>query len=655
MRILPQKYDELTLEKYDKQLMALLKSIYREDAAIYMLCCNPTKTADGVVHILIDQKGVILFNIKTGVKDLTGVIQAIFARIAVAKDEDEILYDRFSHQRNLLRNGKVVFPFRVITFFSEAEKPDLSMLSGMESIVSFVEESCLFKGFWKDIQRNKTLLDEMCFGKNSADLVTEDLIPDIINRVAPEYTIPQIKAAVDDSKVSKKRLQYVYDSSLNISERAAVAYMLDESQINYINKIKKGDQLIVACAGSGKSVILISKCFKVAGLNPDKHFLITGYNRNLVSYFKWLIDSAGFSTNNVECLTFDKLCVKLLQDNGIKVPATFNGDYTKVRDALIQNMAAGRIKTRYYGVFIDEVQMFEADWYKACYQLIENKDLDEHFFVICGDKSQSVKKSIKSGKAPWQGHGDEYPNFRGKSFPIEINYRNSIQINDYIRRFTDYALKYAEQLKIPVNQDADIFLRGKSIREGLDLQYIEVNQQYLNSEAEALTVLNQIIDIHDNYHIPYDSIAVICYNRQYNYVKNRAEKHYTPIDHLKGYLKTANIPYSLLNSTGNEYSVSYSNIDGVPIVTMESSLGLDFRAVIICGLLPLGLHDHTKNIEQLKANYNKEETINAYNKNINILYMSCARAKDILRIVSAETEKESIYVKLLKESFAEEV
>ena len=56
--------------------------------------------------------------------------------------------------------------------------------------------------------------------------------------------------------------------------------MLDDGQINYINKIKKGDQLIIACAGSGKSVILISKCFKVAGLNPDKRFLITGYNRN---------------------------------------------------------------------------------------------------------------------------------------------------------------------------------------------------------------------------------------------------------------------------------------------------------------------------------------------------------------------------------------
>ena len=651
MRIFPQKYDELNIEKYDKQLMALLKSAYREDNSIYMLCCNPTKTMDGVVHVLIEPKGVILFKVKGAVSGYDTLIPELFSRMAALKDEKDILVDRFSHQRNLVKNGKIVFPFSIITFFPEVEKPDFSLAPGMEMVLDFVEETCLFRDFWKRMQKNKQLLDDICFGENAKKVIDDDLIPDIINRVAPEYTIPQVKAAIDEKIVSKKKNQYVSDSRLDMSERAAVAYMLDETQIDYINKIKKGDQLIVACAGSGKSVILISKCFKVAGLNPDKRFLITGYNRNLVSYFKWLIDSAGFSTNNVECLTYDKLCVKLLQENGIKVPSTFGGDYTKVREALIQNMNVGRIKTRYYGVFIDEVQMFEPEWYKSCYQLVENKDSDEHFFVICGDKSQSVKKSIKSGKAPWQGHGDDYPSFRGKSFPIEINYRNSIQINDYIRRFTDYALRFAEQLKIPVNQDADIFLRGKSIRDGLDLSYMEVNQEYKDSDAEALTVLNQIVDIHDNYHIPYDSIAVICYNRGYSWVKQRAERHYTPIEHLKNYLKVANIPYSLLNSTGNEYSVSYADIAGVPIVTMESSLGLDFKAVIICGLLPLGLHDHTKDLNELKKNYEKESTINAYNKNINILYMSCARAKDILRIVSAETSEQSIYVKLLKEAF----
>ena len=653
MRILPQKYDELSIDKYDKQFIALMKSTYKENE-MFLLCCNPTKNNGGICHVLITERGVALFHIMSGCSELPTLMQTILNGIPAKKEESEILSARFQHQRNLQRNGRTLFPQKIVYLFPDIDKPNLDMFLGVDGFKDFVEHTCLFKEFWKDAQRDKSYLDRYLWGDEGRTCITEDLIPDIINRVAPEYTIPQAKAAIESPKVTRKTTAFL-DGETSAVDRAAVAYMLDEGQINYINKIKKGDQLIIACAGSGKSVILISKCFKVAGLNPDKRFLITGYNRNLVSYFKWLIESAGFSTNNVECLTFDKLCVKLLQDNGIRVPLASGGDYSRIRECLIQNMKAGHIKNRYYGVFIDEVQMFEPEWYKVCYDLVENKNSDEHFFVICGDKSQSVKTSIKSGKAPWQGHGDLYPNFRGKSFPIEINYRNSIQINEYIRRFTDRALAYAERLGIPVNQDADIFLRGKSIREGLDLQYLEVSQKFLDSDAEAIMVLNQIIDIHDNYHIPYDSIAVICYNRQYSYVKGRAERHYTPIDHLKNYLGQANIPYSLLNSTASEYGVSYSNISGVPIVTMESSLGLDFRAVIICGLLPLGLHDHTKELEQLKSNCSNEDIIDAFNKNITILYMACARAKDILRIVSADSEEKSFYVRLLKEAFFQEV
>lgn len=649
MKILPQKYDELSISKYDKQFIALLKSIYKENA-MFLLCCNPTKDNGGVGHVLITDKGVALFHIVAECKEL---IKTIFEVFIAQKKESEILEERFLHQRMLVRDGKVIFLQKIVYLFPDAEKPDLSMFSGIDGFTDFVDNDCLFTDFWKKAQRDKTYFDLFLWKCEGDSCISEEMVPNIINRVAPEYTIPQVKATIENSKQTKIH-GVVIDADTTSVDRAAVAYMLDEGQINYINKIKKGDQLIIACAGSGKSVILISKCFKVAGLNPDKRFLITGYNRNLVSYFKWLIELAGFSTNNVECLTFDKLCAKLLKDNKIYTSPTSGDDCSRIRECLIQNMKDGRIKNRYYGVFIDEVQMFEPEWYKVCYNLIENKNSEDHFFVICGDKSQSVKTSIKSGKAPWQGHGDAYPNFRGKSFPIEINYRNSIQINDFIHRFTDRALLYAERLGIPVNQDADIFLRGKSIREGLDLKYVEVSKNYLDSDGEAITVLKQIIDIHDNYRIPYDSIAVICYNKQYKYVKGRAEKQYTPIEHLKRYLNQANIPYSPLYSTASEYGVSYSNISGVPIVTMESSLGLDFKAVVICGLLPLGLYDETKKEEYLKNNNTNEKVIDAFNKNINILYMSCARAKDILRIVSIDSEETSFYVKLLKEAFYQE-
>lgn len=656
MRIFPEKYEELDIDKYDKQLLATVKKIFRDDEiATFMLCCNPTKTKDGVVNILITATGVLCVKIIKDIKQ-DELLPCLFERQLQQKKELQLIYERMKLQKVLMEGNALKYSVNIITLFPTCEKPHLVDNVAMKEFNQFVEMECYFSDFFTQAMRDQRLIDRMMAYMKKCK-ITEEILPDIVNRLTPEYTIPQRKAALPQVKsISSKT--HLLDHDVSDADRVALAYLLDDSQINYINKIKKGDQLIMACAGSGKSVILLSKCFKVASLNPDKKFLVTGYNRNLVSYFKWLIDSAGFSSENVECLTFHKLAVTLLKRNNLQVPPVSQNDYTAVVDKLKNSILQRKIKDKYFGIFIDEVQMFESEWYKICYQLLENKDSEEHFFVICGDKSQSVKKSIKSGKAPWQGHGDEYPNFRGKSFPIEINYRNSIQINNYIRNFTDYALRYSEIFNIQMSQDSDIFLRGKAIREGLDLRLVQV--KYQSSEAEAIEVLNQVIDIHDNYKIPYDSIAVIYFNKHYQWMKNKDKKwedrHYEPIDRLREMFKTANIPDCMLVNTQDEYSTSYANISGVPIVSMESSLGLDFKAVVLCGLRPLGLHDGTKDIAMLKSNKKtpNPDMEDAFCKNINIIYMSCARAKDILRVVLTENEEESFYAKLLIKSFEED-
>ena len=107
------------------------------------------------------------------------------------------------------------------------------------------------------------------------------------------------------------------DSELLVVDEKDVvvkAFRLDKEQINIVNRISKDDpnQLILACAGSGKSVLLISKCFKAAQMNPTKKFLITCRNENLHSLYIWFIDRAGLREKNVECMTFHTLCKKLL-------------------------------------------------------------------------------------------------------------------------------------------------------------------------------------------------------------------------------------------------------------------------------------------------------------------------------------------------------
>ena len=199
-------------------------------------------------------------------------------------------------------------------------------------------------------------------------VIQDNNVNSIIQRIAPEYVTVRVSTVLDEktSMGADNDLLVVTEDDL-----AVKAFRLDKDQINIINKINKGDQLILACAGSGKSVLLISKCFKAAEMNPDKQFLITCYNENLRSLYSWFIDRAGLRAKNVTCLTFHKLCKHLLAQNSF---TTFSGDFDGWITSAIQKLNERKIKERYYGIFIDEVQEFDTEWYKFCFNLLENKE-----------------------------------------------------------------------------------------------------------------------------------------------------------------------------------------------------------------------------------------------------------------------------------------
>ena len=70
----------------------------------------------------------------------------------------------------------------------------------------------------------------------------------------------------------------------------------------------------------------------------------------------------------------------------------------------------------------------------------------------------------------------------------------------------------------------------------------------------------------------------------------------------------------------------------------------------------IGAYDGTKDMARLMDNKKipNQDLADAFCKNINIVYMSCARAKDVLRVVLTENENESFYAKLLIKAYEEE-
>ena len=637
MEILPSEYQNIELSRYEK--MFVRHAISNDGYGFLLLKVNPTMIENESMNVLISSRGVVFFKFFEDFSDasLFGATMQPYTQF-VYPTAKKIISEKLLGNKSLSENAKALkFPINIVHVFPNLKRADISKMS-VRAILDFVQKQCLFSEDFSELRQGfgaiiDRVLDNPIVPVSDTPMLISDLnVNSVMQRIAPEYVTVRV-ACVDTADSTPG----VDSELLVVDEKDVVvrAFRLDKEQINIINRISKDDpnQLILACAGSGKSVLLISKCFKAAQMNPNKKFLITCRNENLHSLYTWFIDRAGLREKNVECMTFHTLCKKLLEKNGFTAKyRDFDGWVSSVIDKLNR----GQIQDRYYGIFIDEVQAFESEWYKFCYNLLENKNTKNHIFVICGDKTQRLEKLKKRGQAPWQV-GDGYPNYRGgnKNIRIEKNYRNCIEINEYINRFVSNAKQYLYEIQEDYEIDPDMFLRGQAVFHGDGVKYIQLPIK--KASCEIGTIVQAINKIHDENEIPYDEIAVIMYQGKYRKkIAGWLDKQYYLQKTLETRLRLEDIPCCRLYSTDAGWQDHFGETGGVRLIKFQSTLGLDFRAAIICGLVPLGEYDGIKNPnwEHLKTN---EETysnaIAATQSCIQNLYVACTRAKEVLYIM----------------------
>ena len=642
MIFLPEKYNDIDLSKEEKLFINSVKNKL-DNTNIVLLKIKAIKEAINNVFILnqgacfiesIFIEDITMFNMM-----INFIIQQHNTKINKIKEKlktHRLFNDEYKNL-NIFINYKY--------YITKISEEDVYNVIDDENTKLFIKNNCIFKNEITKNFRNKddivkTLLGEEIIGekidKESKRLDT------FIHIISPEYTIPiydEVEARNMNDQINGIVRRTLSDYDVNDNSLDVKVFRLDTNQINIINSIKPGHKLMLACAGSGKSVLLISKCFKIASLHEDedpkknKRFLLTCYNKNLNDMYNWRINTAGFRERNVDSITFHKLCKSLLDEIGSCYdPTDFDGIFELARRKLYD----GSIKRRYYGIFIDEVQVFKPEWYEFCYDLLENKENDDYFFIVCGDKSQDVADNMKKGKAPWQGN-DRLPNFRGNSLRLETNYRNSIEINSYINRFTEIAKNYASKCNIQLKEDKDYILRGISIRHGSEPIILKSDRN-----QEAQDVVDIIKDLNENKGIELYDIAVLFAQRQY------INQKYYIYKWIKDKLNEEGIDYSELAPPTDEFRTSYGYREGVTLCTVNSALGLDFKAVIICGLKPMGVH-LSSNTEKSLLDIDEEKE-NDFIKNINTLYTGCTRARDELAIIVTEEESKSIYSKILIEA-----
>lgn len=515
MEILPSEYQSIELSRYEK--MFVRHAISNDGYGFLLLKVNPTMIENESMNVVINSRGVVFFKFFEDFSDASsfGMTMQSYAQVVYPTARKIISGKLLSNKSLSEKETKLKFPINIVHVFPSLKRADVEK-TNLGVVKDFVQKQCLFSEEFPELRQGfdvvmNRLLDNTIIAVSADTMQITDLnVNSIMQRIAPEYVT--VRVACADSKETTPGV----DSELLVidgNDIVVKAFRLDAEQINIVNRISMDDpnQLILACAGSGKSVLLISKCFKAAQMNPNKKFLITCKNENLRSLYTWFIDRAGLREKNVECMTFHTLCKRLLEKNGFVTQyGNFDGWVLSVIDKLNQ----GRIQDRYYGIFIDEVQAFEPEWYKFCFNLLENKNTKDHIFVICGDKTQRLDKQKKRGQAPWQV-GEGYPSYRGgnKNIRIEKNYRNCIEINEYINRYVSNAKQYLYETQGDYEIDPDMFLRGQAVFHGAGVKYIQLPIKKASCEIDA--IVQSINKIHDKNEIPYDEIAVIMYHGQY--------------------------------------------------------------------------------------------------------------------------------------------
>ena len=628
-------------EHISREEKMLLRYVLRNFAeGHFVVGIDPLGMSTDKVHMglyIAPKKGLITFSIfkeSINPRDINKYISAI-------ELIEKKIYNRLLDSKSLIvrnNNNKMLkFPYKHIILFENEKtieiKEDGSTFEPVENHVYMQNFSSVNK-------------DRIIFMTEESDLFTDCRMPydenfkeiteleskAIFERLAPEYTVIIHEKNNIDLEVTTTQLEdeKINDKDFLITgkENEYKTFFLDEYQVAQVNDIGKGHRVILANPGAGKSVLLLSKAFKYASLYKNSKVLLTCYNNNLADSYNFKKACANFGDNkNLYIFTLHSLA-KILYEEVLK--KKIFGDYASDDEIkeIIEAVKKGKITMRFKAIFIDEVQIFDPLYLELCYNMLE-KD-ENSTFLMAGDLNQTVRSQSRKGDAPWKRINGVNLDFTGRVKYIEKNYRNSKEIGEYLNNMLCLMNEYLSKLKM-ISLDEytyDSFESGD--RKGVEPKIV-TGIKRKNIQEKIIEAVKEIVS---KYNVGYSDIAILFPYKDFKSLDYHFEYWVTSAFDKEG------IPYSFITKPSNDRhkKVKYSATKGIVLSTIDSSLGLDFKAVILAGLYPYNyVLDNKKRI--LLDNWGRislfgEQLKETFKIQMRKVYTASSRARDILYVLS---------------------
>lgn len=417
-----------------------------------------------------------------------------------------------------------------------------------------------------------TIIRNITITKDNNDLLND---PDNLNLV---WTLFSSHTSIDMNH------HLVYSKQSKEISDMLVRFELDSDQIEQVEKYNSENRMIVARAGTGKSVVLFSKAQRLAVLNPEKEFLIVTYNKYLQEEYQNKVFYENMKLGKIITTTLDRLIKGYVEDYH------FNDDIDKHIDYLLSSDISMK---KYAGIFIDEVQLFKPKWLDFCYNLLSSKNAGEYSFIIAGDINQASKSL---NYAPWRQ--TKIPSFQGRSIKLTKTYRSTDSINSFSKDlanniFTYYNknnLEIAEIIKSDVNYDLEINNNNKMddllSNEYEDVEFFSTSSTFDDRMDRYDEVVDKIIEISDRGIDLREMVVLFPFTKSFgiSYINRIQEK---LSEHDIKFVST--VEDDAEDEELESRNIRYSDIKGqLSFTSVDRATGLDFNYVMVVGLETFG-------------------------------------------------------------------
>lgn len=343
---------------------------------------------------------------------------------------------------------------------------------------------------------------------------------------------------------------------------------MDLHQEKMAKQVGDKHRLIRGVAGSGKTLVLVSRARMLAKANPDWDILVLCYGSTLSQYLRQAIvqkmaepedlfdfvDNDGVSTlgSNIQVSTFHSWLGKQFRIMDKKLPA------------LLEKMEQGiQELPKYDAILIDEGQDFEPDWLKLVSACLNE---ETQSLLLVEDRAQTIFKR-KNSLAQ-----DTGLDFRGRSKILTINYRNTAQIVQFAWDFYKEHSRLQHKVSSTAADGIEIIPPQFTKRKGPE----PLIYQSQSTQAEMAFVAKSIDYLRREKSFALKDIAILY----------RVQEHQgiNIIGEMQQALKDNSLPYNWVTKDEQSKKSFDREEESIKMLTIDSAKGLDFRAVFIIAI-----------------------------------------------------------------------